>query len=239
MDEIDVGKGAILRGKALEDAAVAWVMEYERREGRVPVDRRYQAGFPGDIESPPRLIEVKSTATSYRGWFLPLQPVQVEHARTDPTFHVYVVEHIGSGRDTSKFTLRILAGEHLRRLAEAAVARTSYEVPWPTADYDATAIEGAPMPVVAPQATRAEEPITPSLGPASDVAMAIASAIRGLGGEASVRDIEAAVETAHPGRWRSLGTAIADHTYPGSPSSLVPPERRILVRVERGRYRLR
>jgi hypothetical protein len=243
MDELDVGQGALLKGKALEDAAVAYVTEYERRHGRTAIDRRYQAGFPGDIESPPRIIEIKSTATSYRGWFLPLQPIQVEHALTDPAFYVYVVEHIGAGGDPSKITLRILGAEHLQKLAAAAIARTSYEVPWPTADYDGTPVEGRPpsQPVgIKPPAVKWPVPaVAPSLGPDSDIAWAIDAALRRLGGEGTITEITAAIEVAHPGRWRDISVALADHTSPGSGASQVPPERRILSRVSRGRYRLR
>ena len=49
--------------KAKEDAAIAWVMDLERAAGREPRDTRY-TGAPADIESPPRLIEVKSFGTS-------------------------------------------------------------------------------------------------------------------------------------------------------------------------------
>lgn len=143
MDQLDVGEGAILRGRALENAAVTWVMEYERRQGREPVDRRGR-GFPADIESSGRIIEIKSTATRFRGWYLSLQPIQLERAKSDGAFFLYVVENVGSGQDLGQITLRILAGDHLRRLAAAAVARTSYEVGWPTADYDATPVEAMP-----------------------------------------------------------------------------------------------
>ena len=129
-----------IQGHAVEHAAVAWVMEFERRAGREPVDRRYERAFPGDLESPPRIIEIKASAGSYRGWFLPLEPVQVEHARTDPSFFLYVVENVGQG-DPASFTLRILAGDHLRVLMVRATERRYFEVPWPTADYDGTPIE--------------------------------------------------------------------------------------------------
>ncbi len=72
-----------------------WLPPSARTRARGPSMR---SRVPGDIESLLRVIEVKSTATSNRGWYLPLQPIQVKHARTDPDFHVYVVEHIGSGR---------------------------------------------------------------------------------------------------------------------------------------------
>lgn len=57
-----------ISGRAVEHAAVAWVMDLERRAGRNPVDRRYEKTFAGDIESPPRTIEIKATGTSFRGW---------------------------------------------------------------------------------------------------------------------------------------------------------------------------
>ena len=119
----------------MEIAAVAWVMELERAAGRAPVDRRFEKTFAGDIESPPRLIEIKATYSSFRGWFLSLQPVQVERGRIDPNFYIYVVENIAQG-DPRLFTLKVLHGDRLRRLLDKAVARTSYEVPWPVAEYD-------------------------------------------------------------------------------------------------------
>src|SRR5262245_60789089 len=98
-----------LTGRAVEDAAVAWVMDFERREGRLPADRRYVREFAADLESmhsdgSRRLIEIKATATSYRGWFLPLEPVQFEHAGSDPEFYIYVVENVGQG-DPDQFAL--------------------------------------------------------------------------------------------------------------------------------------
>jgi len=121
--------------KSVENAAVAWVMGLEREAGRVPVDRRYTRGFAGDIESPPRIIEIKSSYGSYRGWFLPLQPVQVERGLVDPDFYVYVVENVAQG-DPALFTLKVLNGDRLRRMLERATPKTSYEVPWPVTDYD-------------------------------------------------------------------------------------------------------
>jgi hypothetical protein len=129
-----------IRGRAVEEAAIAWVLEYERHAGRDPVDRRFVRAFAGDIDSPPRIIEVKATSTSYRGWFLPLEPIQVESGLSDPNFYLYVVENIGQG-DPAKFTLRVLAGDQLRHLLARAVERRHFEVPWPTADYDSTAVE--------------------------------------------------------------------------------------------------
>lgn len=53
--------------RAVEDAAIAWVMERpERRAGRSPRDTRHR-GAPADIESSGRLIEVKAFMRSTRG----------------------------------------------------------------------------------------------------------------------------------------------------------------------------
>jgi hypothetical protein len=135
--------GGGLRGHAVEQAAVLWVMKYERRHGRNPVDRRHERSFAGDVDSPPRVVEIKATATSYRGWFLPLEPIQLKHAQTDPNFHLYVVENVGQGNPAA-FTLRVIGGEHLRRLVSRATERHYYEVPWSTKDYDATVPELMP-----------------------------------------------------------------------------------------------
>ena len=128
-------KAQAVRGHAVEQAAVDWILGYERANGRAPVDRRYERAFAGDIESPPRIIEIKATATSYRGWFLPLEPIQVEHARTDEDFYLYVVENVGQG-DPARFTLRIIAGDLLRELAAKAVERRYFEMSWPARLYD-------------------------------------------------------------------------------------------------------
>ncbi len=49
-----------IRGnKAVENAAIAWVMNLERAVGREPADTR-ERGVPADISSPPRQIEVKA-----------------------------------------------------------------------------------------------------------------------------------------------------------------------------------
>lgn len=128
---------ALTGSKAIEGAAIAWVMELERQAGRGPVDRRYVKAFAGDIWSPPRTIELKAAGTSYRGWFLPLEPIQLEAARVDPEFYVYVVENVAQG-DPADFTLRVLHGDRLRRLAELATERRYFEVPWPVAEYDST-----------------------------------------------------------------------------------------------------
>lgn len=120
--------------KAIEDAAIEWVMGLERDAGRRPRDTRYE-GAPADIESPPRIIEVKSFGTSNRGYDLWLEVHQVQEAKANPEFYVYVVENVRQG-DPGQFTLRVLGGDRLRHLLEQAKEQRYYTVPWPVADYD-------------------------------------------------------------------------------------------------------
>ncbi len=124
----------LLGNKAIEDAAIAWVMELERTAGREPRDTRH-AGAPADIESPPRLIEVKAFGVSNRGYELWLETRQVDEARHNADFFVYVVENVRQG-DAAQFTLKVLGGARLARLLERAREQRYYTVPWPVADYD-------------------------------------------------------------------------------------------------------
>jgi hypothetical protein len=121
--------------KAVEDAAIAFVMRLERDAGRTPVDRRYEAAFAADVESLPRIIEVKAVGGSQRGWFLPLEVPQVNEARANQNFFVYVVDNVRQG-DPAKFGLKILGGERLARLLAKAKERRYFEVPVPVAEYD-------------------------------------------------------------------------------------------------------
>jgi hypothetical protein len=59
----------IVGKKAIEDAAIAWVIDLERAAGREARDTRHR-GAPADIESPPRVIEVKAFGKSNRGFGL-------------------------------------------------------------------------------------------------------------------------------------------------------------------------
>jgi Domain of unknown function (DUF3883) len=120
--------------KAIEDAAIAWVIQRERALGRDARDARY-TGSPADIESPPRLIEVKAFGTSNRGYGLWLEVRQVEEVLRNPNFYVYVVENVRQG-DPHSFTLKVLDGVRLRRLCGLAKEGRYYEVPWPVAHYD-------------------------------------------------------------------------------------------------------
>lgn len=79
-------EGLRLRGKQIENAAIAWVLELERSAGRQPADTRNQRGAPGDIESPPRIIEVKAFGRSARAdGFLWLETSQVDEGRSNRT----------------------------------------------------------------------------------------------------------------------------------------------------------
>jgi hypothetical protein len=124
----------LVGNKAIESAAIEWVMTLERRAGREPRDARYERG-PADIESPPRVIEVKAAGKSTRGNDLWLETRQVEEARANPDFYVYVVENVRQG-DPSLFSLRVLGGHHLQRLLRRAKEQHYFTVPWPVADYD-------------------------------------------------------------------------------------------------------
>jgi hypothetical protein len=108
-----------IRGnKAIEDAAISWVMDLERAAGREPIDTRYR-GAPADISSPPRLIEVKAFGRTNRGYDLWLEVRQVEEARGNANFCVYVVENVRQG-DPADFTLKVLGGDLLARLLSRA-----------------------------------------------------------------------------------------------------------------------
>jgi uncharacterized protein DUF3883 len=123
--------------RAIEDAAIRWVMQLEQAAGRLPVDRRHDPTFPADIESPPRRIEVKAVGTNTRGSFLWLEVSQMEEARRNRNFYVYVVENTRQG-DPTKFTLKVLGGTRLQQLLLGAKERRYFEVPWPVTHYDQT-----------------------------------------------------------------------------------------------------
>lgn len=134
-DELRAANPPLSGNKAIENAAIAFVMGLERAAGRTPIDKRYEASYPGDIQSAPRVIEVKAVGGSQRGWFLPLESVQVEEARRNPDFWVYVVDNVRQG-DPEKFGLKILGGERLARLIARAREKRYFEVPMPVAEYD-------------------------------------------------------------------------------------------------------
>jgi hypothetical protein len=50
---------ATIGNKAIESAALEWMLDLERAAGRRPVDARL-TGATGDIASPPRVIDLKA-----------------------------------------------------------------------------------------------------------------------------------------------------------------------------------
>jgi len=124
----------LVTNRAVEDAAIDWVMSLERAAGREPRDVRY-ARSAGDIESPPRTIEVKAIGKSARGADLPLEIPQLNAARENPDFYLYVVDNVRQG-DPALFQLRVLGGERLLRMLARVKEQRSYAMPWPVGDYD-------------------------------------------------------------------------------------------------------
>jgi hypothetical protein len=122
--------------RAVENAAIAWVLGLEREGGRDAVDTR-GTGAAADVLSPPRLIEVKAYGRSARGQDLWLEPRQVEEADRNPDFYLYVVENVRQG-DPDGFTLRVLGGETLRVLLQRRREQRYFTVPWPVKVYDGT-----------------------------------------------------------------------------------------------------
>lgn len=117
--------------RAIETAGVLWVMQLERDAGRNPIDRRSERGFPGDIVSHPRIIEVKAVGGDARGADLPLEVPQIERARADPNFHLYFVDRVAQG-NPKLFCLKVFHGEQLGRLLSrggASAASSSCQCP--------------------------------------------------------------------------------------------------------------
>jgi hypothetical protein len=119
--------------KQIENAAISWVLDYERSRGRNPQDTRGMG--PTDIKSPPLSIEVKAYGTTGRGQDLWLEPPQYEEARENPNFQLYVVENVRRG-DSTLFTLRVIEGKQLVEMVQRARERRYYLLPWSTAAYD-------------------------------------------------------------------------------------------------------
>lgn len=119
----------------IETAAIQWVMGLERTTGRFPVDKRSDPRYPADIDSPPRVIEVKAVGADARGQDLPLEVAQIERAKVDPNFYLYVVDRIAQGNPAS-FRLKVFAGERLARLIDRVREQRYYELPMPVAEFD-------------------------------------------------------------------------------------------------------
>lgn len=129
------GVAPLVGNAAIETAALLFVMAYERAAGREPVDTRHVASAPVDVVSGDRLIEIKAAGGTTRGTDIWLEPAQYDVARTDPRFHLYLVEDVRQG-DPAQYRLIDLQGDQLQRLLTGARERRYYTVPWPVAEYD-------------------------------------------------------------------------------------------------------
>lgn len=115
---------------AVEKAAIEFVIEQERLQGRTARDTRGRGA--GDIESDGRIIEVKAYGGWWRTGLLYFTPPQLREGERNADYYVYIVENIAQG-DPSKFDLRVLHGENLQRLFAGAKPHRSY-VPVRAAD---------------------------------------------------------------------------------------------------------
>ena len=123
-----------MSNKAVEDAAIAYVLDWEAAHGRPCHDSR-GTGSAADVAGDVRTIEVKAFGGYARGQDLWLEPRQVAEARRNPTFWLYIVENIRQG-DPAQFRLLRIGGEVLHAMLERAVERRYFTVPWPVAIYD-------------------------------------------------------------------------------------------------------
>ncbi|MQA35958.1 protein NO VEIN domain-containing protein [Modestobacter roseus] len=123
--------------KAIEDAAIAFVIEQETKEGRTARDTRQDNSASADLISGDRIIEVKAAGTSSRGYDLWLEPAQYHAARADPDHSwLYLVENVRQG-DPENFRLLRLGGQQLSDLLVKARRREYFTVPVPVAVHDA------------------------------------------------------------------------------------------------------
>ncbi|SNT49652.1 hypothetical protein SAMN05421812_107234 [Asanoa hainanensis] len=129
------GPSRLSGNRAIEDAAVAFVLRWEADHGRPAEDTR-GTGAPADVASSGRTIEVKACGASARGQDLWLESRQRAEADTNPDFWIYIVENVRQG-DPAHFRLLQIGGEDLKRLVRRAVERQYFTVPWPVAEYDA------------------------------------------------------------------------------------------------------
>jgi hypothetical protein len=122
-----------LANAEIERAAIEYVMGLEREAGRQPEDVHLQ-GFPYDVSSPPRKIEIKAFGGSARGAPIPLEDRQATAAREDPgNFYVYVVDNVAAG---DQIAVRVLHGQVLRTMLAGAAPRITYWPTFRTSNYD-------------------------------------------------------------------------------------------------------
>lgn len=126
----------IVGNPAIEKAAIAFVIDCERRQGRAARDARGSGlGGAGDVESDGRIIEVKA----FSKWglkstgLLLFTPGQLRVGLASANYYIYIVENVAQG-NPSKFELRVLHGADLQRLLAGAKPQRFY-VPLRAVDY--------------------------------------------------------------------------------------------------------
>lgn len=123
-----------MTNKAIEDAAIAYVLDWEAAHGRPSHDTR-GTGSAADVAGDDRTIEVKAYGGFARGQDLWLEPRQIAEGLQNPNFWLYIVENIRQG-DPTRFRLVPIGGDTLRAMLARAVERRYFTVPWPVAIYD-------------------------------------------------------------------------------------------------------
>ncbi|MFF3938331.1 protein NO VEIN domain-containing protein [Streptomyces phaeofaciens] len=121
--------------KETEQAAITHVIALELAAGRDPKDVR-TSSLPYDVESLPRMIEVKAFSRSARCEALPLEQRQVEAAKAYPErYYVYVIDNL-AGLNGAEIGVRVLHGEVLQAMIDRSQPQITY---WPTfraSEYD-------------------------------------------------------------------------------------------------------
>jgi len=74
-----------MTNKAIEDAAIGYILDWEASQGRLSYDTR-GTGAAADVAGAHRTIEVKAYGGYARGQDLWLEPRQVAEARRNPDF---------------------------------------------------------------------------------------------------------------------------------------------------------
>jgi hypothetical protein len=96
---------SFLSRKALETRALEWIVDLERRAGRIPqAEKGHDPGI--DISSPPRKIEVKGSAATPRRVFITDHEIALGSTLRD--YYIYVVENLTQSPE--HYRLRVIPG---------------------------------------------------------------------------------------------------------------------------------
>lgn len=136
--------GAPRTNRQVEDAGLRYVIDQEALAGRIATDTRGRRAA-GDLTSGERVVEVKAYGGSARGQDVWLEVRQIEEARSNPDFWLYIVENIRQG-DPAQYRLLRVGGQRLAGLLTRAVEHRYFTVPFPVAVYD-TAVREQPEPL--------------------------------------------------------------------------------------------